>query len=547
MSSIKLRQILATSLIAAPCLVGPGAVLANEHAPVVEAARQVTTDADPTRLFSVPTVAVHPDDPRTVVVAVGDARNGGCQLRVSRDGGLSWVTTATDLMPANLPYCVHRNTGSYIAPAFASDGTLYVALSGTPADDHPNGPMTALVSRTTDLGITNELSTVAVPRSDITFTSITGTTETNLIGQHRYASLAVDPIDPNLVYRGWRYGLRGTVVENAAPRQPLVAASKDGGRSWSEPVNTATKLPDGTTPFAGDVPVMVVGNDRAVYSFTKEIHDAAVPAAQRGKVRVLMSKSTDSGKTWTTTVINGGASSLTNPYAAIDRKTGNLYVTWDQREGNGPQEVFLISSTDAGRTWSEPVRLPDDAKSRNIEHYNPGISVAPNGRVDVAWFDFRDDPSFVARAGTVAPRIRYAEVYMTSSTDGGKTWGPNAKVTDRAIDTSIGVTFSNYGLRGTIGIASTDDSAYVVWPDSRSGKADLEAEDAYLTRVRFSDDALSPPATKESNAQWIGLGAAITLVVGGLALAIGNQMIGGSAPAGRREAAGAGRGRRSTG
>lgn len=237
----------------------------------------MTTDANPTRLFSVPTVAVHPDDPRTVVVAVGDARNGGCQLRVSRDGGLSWVTTAKDLMPANLPYCVHRNTGSYIAPAFASDGTLYVALSGTPADDHPNGPMTALVARTTDLGVTSELSTVATARSDITFTSITGTTETNLIGQHRYASLVVDPTDPNLVYRGWRYGLRGTVVENAAPRQPLVAVSKDGGRTWSEPVNTETKLPDGTTPFAGDVPVMVVGNDHAVYSFTKEIHDAAVP------------------------------------------------------------------------------------------------------------------------------------------------------------------------------------------------------------------------------------------------------------------------------
>ena len=512
-----------------------GAAAQSPGSPVVEASRQVTVDNDPTRLFDVPTVAVHPGDPHTIVVAVGDARNGGCQLRVSRDGGLSWTTTAHNLMPKSLPYCVHRNTGSYIAPAFAADGTLYVALSGTPAEDHPNGPMTAIVARSKDLGATFETSVVATPRSDITFTNADGRVETNLIEQHRYASIAVDPVDSNLVYRGWRFGLRGTVVENAAPRQPLVSVSSDGGRTWSKAVNVLSPLPSGEKIYAGDVPVMVIGADHAVYAFTKEIQDVAIPAAQRGKARLLMSKSTDSGKTWTMSVINAGASSVTNPFAAIDPRNGRLYVTWDQREGNDAQKVLLISSGDGGKTWSEARSLPDDPASKGIEHYNPGISVAPDGRVDVAWFDFRNDPAFVPRTATAAPRIRYADVYMTSSTDGGRSWAPNVRVTDRAIDTSIGVTFSNYGLRGTVGIASTNSVAYLVWPDSRAGRPDLESEDAYLTRVRFAEDAIAGGGDGgTSSGAWMAFGAALAVAVGGLALVVGTRIARPSAPAAER-------------
>lgn len=499
----------------------------NASDSVVEASRQVTVDTDPTRLFSVPTVVVHPDNPQTLVVAVGDARNGGCQLRVSRDGGLSWATTAPNLMPANLPYCVHRNTGSYIAPRFASDGTLYVALSGTPADDHPNGPMTALVARTTDLGETFETSIVATPRSDHTFTNLDGTVETDLIGQHRYASLAVDPVDSNIVYRGWRFGLRGTARENAAPRETFVSVSTDGARTWSEPVNVIASLPEAQKSYAGDVPVMVVGADRTVYAFTKEIQDSAVPAAQRGKNRLFMSKSADNGKTWTASVVNAGATSVTNPFAAIDPRNGDLYVTWDQREGKGPQQVLFTSSTDGGTTWSE-ARLLADPPAATIDHYNPGISVSPNGRIDVAWFDFRNDPFYVARTPTSSPVTRYADIYMTSSTDGGATWSPNLKVTDRAIDTSIGVTFSNYGLRGPIGIASTEAAAYVVWPDSRAGNTELQSEDAYLTRVRFAGEALAASSTDGSRVPYVLLGAAIALAVGGLALAVGARFVAGS-------------------
>ena len=44
----------------------------------MEAPRQVTSGPNPTRAFAIPALAVDPDDPSTVAMAVGDARNGGC-------------------------------------------------------------------------------------------------------------------------------------------------------------------------------------------------------------------------------------------------------------------------------------------------------------------------------------------------------------------------------------------------------------------------------------------------------------------------------------
>jgi hypothetical protein len=498
-------------------------------APVVEAARQVTTSADPLRVFPIPTVAVDPRDPKTVVVVVGDARNGGCGLRVSRDGGLSWTLTAKTLMPPDLPYCVHSNFGSYVAPAFAPDGTLYVALSGSTAADHPNGPVTALVARTKDLGETVETSIVAVGRRDATFTSADGKVDSNLMDLHKYASIAVDPLNPNIVYRGWDFSLRqGAVAQGVGPRQPMVSVSTDGARTWSPAVDVSASLPDGAKTYAADLPYVVVGADHTAYAFMKEIRGPNVA----GNNRMFMSKSTDNGKTWTASVISPGVPVTTSPVAALDPYSGRLYVAWDQREGPnvGPQQVLLMSSIDGGGTWTEPHRFgpSTDGYDRHI----PGISVAPNGRVDVTWFDFRNDPAFTVRTAAAAPTWGLADVYLSSSRDGGVTWSPDLKVSDRSIDARLGIGFSSFQIRGPIGVAATDSATYVVWPDVRAGDATAQAEDAYLTRVRF-DDTLVTSATEASHAPWIALGAAIALVVGGLAL--GAVTLAGRQPtAGRR-------------
>ena len=58
--------------------------------------------------------------------------------------------------------------------------------------------------------------------------------------------------------------------------------------------------------------------------------------------------------------------------------------------GQSTTEVMLARSTDSGLTFSAPVRINDDANHQTKWHYFGTLSVAPNGRIDVVWYDTRN-------------------------------------------------------------------------------------------------------------------------------------------------------------
>ena len=55
--------------------------------------------------------------------------------------------------------------------------------------------------------------------------------------------------------------------------------------------------------------------------------------------------------------------------------------------------------------------------------------------------------------------------------------------------------------------------------DSRAGRPDLEAEDAYLTRVRFGEDQVAAGSGGTSSLGWAALGGAAALVFAGVVVA----------------------------
>lgn len=516
--------VLLAGFVSAPSAAG---AQQDREEPVVEAARQVTTDVNPTRAYALPQLAVHPEDPSVAAIAVAGARNGGCSLHVTADGGRSWAAAIPDMLPDEMDYCVGAAPGAYLDLTFASDGTLYVAFFGAASDQgHPDGPQWGYVVRTDDLGATFERTEFAAPE-DWTYEPEDGPSEDGWLVV-RHPRVAVHPDDPDQVYVTYRF--RGQGAPSASfrdvPDRTHVTASDDGGNTWSEPTDLADMVEDdtgeeGVRTGVGPVAVSSDGTAHVVLGGPDD--------------NFFLAQSTDDGASWQLSEIGDGeAGDGGDPVLAIDHAADNLYLVWHQRRGGDEDEnvaahVYLFRSTDGGQTWDERMNLTGDEGPARSNHYHPGVSVAPNGRVDVVWYDYRHSVGLDPDAGEDTMGTRKTETrwdaYLTSSHDHGETWQPGIRVTDRSIDAETGVTFANYDLIGPIGLAATDQSTLVAWGDTRAGADPAEAEDTYFTQVRHPGPSAGGSAVQASGLAnggllWSGLGAGVALAVAGLILLI---------------------------
>ena len=109
-------------------------------------------------------------------------------------------------------------------------------------------------------------------------------------------------------------------------------------------------------------------------------------------------------------------------WVATDHSTGanhgNVYMLASvDPPGPDPLDVMFARSTDGGATWSNPIRINDDAAGTNAWQWFGTMSVAPNGRIDAIWNDTR-----------VSGQDNLSETYMSYSLDGGLTWSRNVAI-----------------------------------------------------------------------------------------------------------------------
>ena len=230
----------------------------------------------------------------------------------------------------------------------------------------------------------------------------------------------------------------------------LVAASHDGGISFStRPVPTVAlnwSLPGGgTVDPAGGVYVAWAGYLKS----------------GRGRVSLYVSKSSDGGITWTTSLMDKsgtppecsayrcGWSYLGAQITVTSDSAGTLYAVWNSGIADrSPERVYFASSTTAGATWSSKADISTAAAG--VEHAFPSITAGSAGDVRLAWMDARN---------------RRWNTFYRSSTNGGATWSPESRLSSEAAGYSYigrdGFSFP-FGDYFSIGIDSRGQT-HAVW------------------------------------------------------------------------------------
>lgn len=484
----------------------------DDYAPVVTNAVQVSDDPNPSRGYSTPQITRNPDN-GVLVIADCDARNAKTlEVYRSFDDGRSWSHGGNPMMEPWVDICGNPDSNVNHTMTYDRNGVLYIAYQANDPQfsdlPKPDRPMHIMLARSDDDGATFDVTMVyeapEAPEAD------------RGLKRNDRAWVAVDPNEPRYVYVSWMQFHQNDPVPSG--NKALIAASSDGGDTFGEPVSLREWDPQGSyearPAVDGDGVVHIVSAGRGLRASSDD------PPPIRS---VYYRRSADHGATWSDPVMIEEA----NAGFAFNRKWGlkadpnndNLYAVWyghpdpmaDKSEDD--VDIYMRMSYDSGETWTDRTVINTDHELQGVHHYHPNISVAPNGRLDVVWYDQRHSPT-----PEVDGNQGFQDVYYRYSTDGGRTFSEEIKVTDRIIDRNYGIWSNNYHIHAPIGIVSSDEAAYIAWQDSRNGvNTTYSADDTYFASVQLFG---TPPAIDG------GAGANRGVVfAGGLTLGMGLAMI----------------------
>jgi hypothetical protein len=456
-----------------------------------------------------PNLASNPANPANLVIANKiDSPTYSCALNVSFDGGGHWTQT-----PIPVPGTAGHVPECYAPDAsFGSDGTLYVSFATLAG--RANAPHAAWLVTSRDGG-----QTLSPP------------IPTPLGGDAFQIRVAADPRVPGRVYLIWLKAAEPLVLYGfGSTDNPIEAVRSDnGGRTWLAPTQVSApgqaRVISPAPAFGphGQLYVLYLNleGDSLDYSGASGGH---VGPPYAGPWQLELARSLDRGTSWTASTVGNVAPArrfivYTPPFPslAVDPASGQLYVAFENARG-GHSDVNLWTLPSGARSWSAPTRVNDTPVNDGTAQYLPKVAVAPNGRVDIVYYDRRADPANVLN-----------QVSLQSSYDHGKAFTPRLVLSNRPFSSRIGFGADRglADLGGTLGLVSTASHAMAVWADTRAG-----------TRVTLKQDiarqivAFNSPERISGGLKAVLRIAAIALAVLGIAVMV---MLGrGTSPPPRR-------------
>jgi len=230
--------------------------------------------------------------------------------------------------------------------------------------------------------------------------------------------------------------------------------------------------------------------------YNGNLYTTTIPGTALTQIHLL--KSVNGGATWTeTTAYNGAAG--TNPahkftMLAVDRG-GNLHLAFSSSNALGNCHVYLMSSTDQGATWLDPVQV-DNGVGTNTA-VQPWIVAGSPGVVDITWLGSS------GATPDVAPfdwHVFFAQT--TNALAAGPAFAQNRVTSTPIHDTNI--CFNGTGCTGT---ANRDLLEYYTMALDPNGNANIAFADsvnncpaadcktnAWFSKQTGGASAYTPPA-----------------------------------------------------
>jgi hypothetical protein len=257
---------------------------------------------------------------------------------------------------------------------------------------------------------------------------------------------------------------------NASRNGLFVRRSGDGGKTWDAEHIPIIEHPTEPGVPAEDKPYIVSDATNGPHGGNLYVGWTRWTLTDS---RILLSRSTDAGKTWSKPIEldsqpglprddNGAAEG----FAGTVDPDGTLYVVWAQDN----YIVFTISH-DGGSSFSPARQIIHTAPImfavQTLQRANgfPQIAIDPrHGRLYVTWSDYRNGD---------------LDVFLSSSSDQGHTWTPAARVNNDPVHDGADQLFQ------WLAVDPTDGAVYVLFYDRRG---DPRNRDQIVALARSTDE-----------------------------------------------------------
>ena len=366
-----------------------------------------------------PSVCINPQNTDEIMVGANNKH-----YYFSGDGGLTWQHGV-----------LQSSFGVYCDPAIVCDdqGTFYYI--------HLVPDLSRVVCQ--------KKTKAAAYWTDGSFTALNGTMQID----KEWA--VFDPVNGNL-YTTWSQFNRHGSLDPKDSTIIFLARSEDRGSTWSERIRISQKSGDASGGFMS-------------------VHGSYPATGPNGEVYVcwwspaglMFDKSTDEGKSWLPADIRvtppvqwiygvpGMQLTPSFPVISCDRSNGHyrgtIFINWsDNRNGATDSDIWVVKSSDGGKTWSNPKRVNDDPAGK--QQYFNFLSVDQvTGYVFIVFYDRRNYAD------------NKTDVYVAVSRDGGTRF-ENMQISDTPFIPYSTAFFGHY-----LGISAHNNQVFAVWSRQDNG------------------------------------------------------------------------------